>query len=64
MRQFQSTFELVIVKKKKKKKSLLRHLGVETCYLHITCTSFVHNFFKLTIGYIGPTCELLCVLQI
>jgi len=29
----------------------------ETCYMHITCTSFIHHFFKSTIRYVGPICE-------
>jgi hypothetical protein len=32
---------------------------IETCYMHIICTSFVHQFLKLTIGSVGSICESL-----
>jgi hypothetical protein len=33
-------------------------IRVETCYMHITCTSFVHHFFKSIIGSVGLTCVI------
>jgi len=36
----------------------------ETCYMHITCTFFVHHFFKSTIRFVWPTCKFLWNLQI
>jgi hypothetical protein len=62
---------LLLVKKARETKTLRRREKtndmakyLETCYMYITCTSFVYQFFKLIIESVGLTCESLWVLQI